>query len=325
MHILITGGAGFIGSHLADLHMARGDHVHVVDNLSTGRLDNLHNWLDQPGFRFDEADILTWAGLDKATTWADRIYHLAAVVGVFRVLEDPVRVLATNVAGTERVLRFAAAGNWRPQIVIASSSEVYGPSSAAQLHEDATLYFNSAGKSRWSYAISKLVDETQGLAYARQSGIPVCIARLFNTVGPRQTGRYGMVVPRFVGQVLAGRPLTLYGDGSQTRSFCDVRDTAAMLDALAGLPGAVGEIVNVGNDREISIRNLADLVCERAQREVPRQLLSYTEAYGQQYEDIQRRRPSLDKLRSLTGFTHRWTLENTLDELIAQMRPTSEV
>lgn len=323
MHILVTGGAGFIGSHLVELHMARGDAVHVVDNLSTGRIENLSPWLGQAKFQFDEADILTWSGLEKASAWADRIYHMAAVVGVFKVLEDPIRVLATNIAGTERVLRFASAGRWKPQIIIASSSEVYGPTSAPLLEEEAMLYVNSGGKSRWNYAISKLTDEAQGLSYARQHGIPICIVRLFNTVGVRQTGRYGMVVPRFVEQVLAGGPLTIYGGGGQTRSFCNARDTAAMLDLLAGNPDAAGEIVNVGNDREISIEALADLVCERAQRQVAKQHLSYVEAYGQQYDDILRRRPSLEKLRRLTGFVHQWSLEDTLDELIARHQQTS--
>lgn len=320
MHVLVTGGAGFIGSHLVERHLAQGDSVHVVDNLSTGRIENIQPFLDNGHFCFDEADILTWSGLEKAATWADRIYHMAAVVGVFRVLEDPVRVLATNIAGTERLLRFASAGRWKPQIVIASSSEVYGPSDAELLREDAMLYVQSAGKSRWNYALSKLADEAQGLSYARQYGLPICVVRLFNTVGPRQTGRYGMVVPRFVGQALADEAITIYGDGTQTRSFCDVRDTAAALDALAGTAAAYGEIVNVGNDREVSINALADLVCERANKPAAKRYLSYVEAYGQQYDDIQRRKPCLEKLVRLTGFVHRWSLEATLDELIAQQQ-----
>lgn len=324
MHVLVTGGAGFIGSHLVDLHMARGDAVHVLDNLSTGNLANIDNYSGQPRFKFDEADILTWSGLEKAAAWADRIYHMAAVVGVFRVLEDPVKVLATNIAGTERLLRFASAGHWKPQIIIASSSEVYGPNGADWLLEDAMLYVNSGAKSRWNYAVSKLTDEAQGLSYARQYGMPICIVRLFNTIGVRQTGRYGMVVPRFIDQALSGGPITIYGDGSQTRSFCNVRDTAAALDVLAGTPAAAGEIVNVGNDRELSMSALADLVCERAKQQVEKKYLSYVEAYGQQYDDILRRRPSLVKLQRLTGFRHQWSLEETLDELIARHQPRSE-
>lgn len=318
MHVLITGGAGFIGSHLAEFHLAKGDAVHVVDDLSTGRLENVQPFIGNPHFHFDVADVLIWDGLDRAATWADRIYHMAAVVGVFRVLEDPIQVLATNMAGTERLLRLASAGNWQPQIVIASSSEVYGPTAAASLQEDATLYVTSGAKSRWNYSISKLANEAQGLSYARQMDIPVCIVRLFNTIGPRQTGRYGMVVPRFVSQALNGEPITIFGSGEQTRSFCDVRDTVAALDLLAGTKEAHEEIVNVGNDQEISINGLADLICERAGKDVPRRRLSYDEAYGQQYDDITHRRPSLEKLVRLTGFKHRWRLEDTLDDLIAR-------
>lgn len=320
MHVLVTGGAGFIGSHLAEHHLAKGDSVHVVDDLSTGRRENIEPFLDSTKFQFDEADILTWPGLEKATIWADRIYHMAAVVGVFRVLEDPIRVLATNIAGTERLLRYASAGHWKPQIIITSSSEVYGPTNEELLQEDAMLYVYSGAKSRWNYAISKLADENQGLSYARQHGMPICIVRLFNTVGPRQRGRYGMVVPRFVAQAMAGEAITIYGGGTQTRSFCDVRDTVVALDMLAGTPEASGEIVNVGNDREISINALADLVCERARSPVGRQHLSYSEAYGQQYDDILRRKPSLEKLIRLTGFKHRWTLEDTLDDIIVQQQ-----
>jgi UDP-glucose 4-epimerase len=324
MHVLVTGGAGFIGSHLAEHHLGKGDHVHVVDNLSTGSLENIAPYLGNPLFHFDAEDILTWDGLGKAATWADRIYHMAAVVGIFRVLEDPIRVLATNIAGTERLLRMASVGNWQPQIIIASSSEVYGPTDKSLLEEDAMLYVNSGAKSRWNYAISKLADEAQGLSYARQYNIPVCIVRLFNTVGPRQTGRYGMVVPRFVDQVMHNEPLTIFGGGEQTRSFCDVRDTVVALDLLAGSPEAKGEIVNVGSDREISINNLANLVCKRAKKDVPRQYLSYKEAYGQQYDDILRRRPSLAKLVRLTSFRHRWQLEDTLDDLIADYNKRQE-
>ncbi|MFZ2308874.1 MAG: NAD-dependent epimerase/dehydratase family protein [Rhodoferax sp.] len=318
MHVLVTGGAGFIGSHLAEYHLGKGDNVHVVDNLSTGCRANVAPFLEHARFHFTEADILTWEGLEQAAVWADRIYHMAAVVGVFRVLEDPIRVLATNIAGTERLLRMASAGHWKPQIIIASSAEVYGPSSATVLREDDMLFVHSGAKSRWNYAISKLADESLGLSYARQHGMPICIVRPFNTVGPRQTGRYGMVVPRFVGQAMEGQPITIFGGGEQTRSFCDVRDAVVAMDLLAGAPQAVGQIVNVGNDREITINGLADLVCERARMSAPRQHLSYVEAYGEQYDDITHRRPSLDKLYQLTHFRHQWTLEDTLDDLIAQ-------
>jgi len=317
MHVLVTGGAGFIGSHLAQYHLAKGDSVHVVDNLSTGCLANIAPFMESAKFHFTKADILTWRGLDKATVWADRIYHMAAVVGVFRVLEDPIHVLSTNIAGTERLLRHASSGNWKPQIIIASSAEVYGPTDAEFLREDAMLVVYSGAKSRWNYAITKLADESFGLSYARQFGMPICIVRPFNTVGPRQTGRYGMVVPRFIEQVLHDKPITIFGGGEQTRSFCDVRDAVVAMDLLAGTPAAYGEIVNVGNDHEISINALAYLVCQRAHKSVGREHLSYVEAYGEQYDDIVRRRPCLDKLVRLTGFKHQWSLEATLDDLIA--------
>ncbi len=320
MHVLVTGGAGFIGSNLVEHHLAKGDAVHVVDDLSTGRRENIAPYLGNPKFQFDHADIVTWDGMEKAAAWADRIYHMAAVVGVFRVLEDPISVLSTNIAGTDRLLRAASNGHWKPQIIITSSSEVYGPVSGPQLREDATLLVHSGARSRWNYAISKLADEAQGLSYARQRGMPICIVRLFNTVGPRQTGRYGMVIPRFVEQAVTGEPITIFGSGEQTRSFCDVRDTVVALDLLAGAPRAAGEIVNVGNDREISIRELADLVCQRAGVPPQHKHLSYVEAYGEEYDDILHRRPSLEKLMSMTEFQHRWTLEDTLDELIAEAR-----
>lgn len=321
MHVLITGGAGFIGSHLVEHHLRCGDSVHAIDNLTTGRVENIASFLGEHRFRFDEADILTWGDLEKATIWADRIYHMAAVVGVFKVLEDPIRVLSINIAATERLLRMAATGQWKPQIVIASSSEIYGPTGSDLLREDDVLYIHSGARSRWNYAISKLADEAFGLSYARQHDIPVCMARLFNTVGLRQTGRYGMVVPRFIEQALRDEPITIFGGGEQTRSFCDVRDTVAALALLASTPQASGEIVNVGNDREISINHLANLVCQRAgKNSVGRKHMSYAEAYGQQYDDILRRRPSLEKLRALTGFRHRWSLEDSLDEMIAHYR-----
>ncbi|MET4027153.1 UDP-glucose 4-epimerase [Marinobacter sp. MBR-99] len=321
MHVLVTGGAGFIGSHIAEYHLARGDKVHVVDNLSTGSRENINGFLGNARFHFDEADIVTWEGLDKAVAWADRIYHMAAVVGVYRVLREPVGTMATNIAGTERVLRAVESGGWSPQVVLASSSEVYGPHSEPRLSEDDSLIIQSGAPLRWNYAISKLADEGFGLAYAREHNIPVIIARFFNTVGPRQTGRYGMVVPRFVQRAVANEPITVFGDGEQSRSFCDVRDTVAILDRLASMPDLPnGEIVNVGSDREISINDLARLVIDVAQSQSPIDHIPYKEAYGAEFEDIRHRRPSLDKLRRLTGYEHEWTLESTLADLIRRAR-----
>lgn len=320
MHVLVTGGAGFIGSHLVEYHLAKGDQVHAVDDLSTGSIDNLQPFLDNPDLHFDRADILIWDGLSRAAAWADRIYHMAAVVGMYRVLEEPIEVLATNVAGTERLLRAIRAGGWKPQVLIASSSEVYGPRNGGELREDDDLILRSGAVTRWNYAISKLTDEALAVSYVRRYDIDITIVRLFNTVGPRQTGRYGMVVPRFVEQATRERPITVYGEGAQSRCFCDVRDTVVAFDRLCATPASKGEIVNVGFDREISILELAELVRQRAGSDSAIEKIPYLEAYGEGFEDILHRRPALDKLYRLTGFRHRFTLEDTLDELIAQER-----
>jgi len=320
MHVLITGGAGFIGSHLVDHHLARGDKVHVVDNLSTGSRDNLSAHLDRPDFRFSEADIVTWDGLSEAVGWADRIYHLAAVVGVFRVLERPISVMATNIAGCERLLRAVEHCGWRPQVLLASSSEVYGPRTDPCLREDMDLIIQSEAPPRWNYAISKLPDEAYALSYARTKGIPVTVVRLFNTVGPRQTGRYGMVVPRFVRQAVAGEPLTVFGDGEQSRAFTDVRDTVVMLDQLADQANTDGVIVNVGSGHELSINGLARRVIERSGSDSAIERLSYEVAYGQEYVDIPHRCPDLTRLHGLIEHRPQWTLDATLDDLIARVR-----
>lgn len=322
MHVLITGGAGFIGSHLVEYHLGKGDKVHAVDALTTGQIDNLAPFGSHPNFHFDQADILIWPELDKAVAWADRIYHMAAEVGVFRVLAEPIRVLATNIAATERLLRAVTAGKWKPQVFIASSSEVYGPAAAGLLSEDLDLVIRSGATSRWNYAVSKLADEALGLSYARKHGLHITVVRFFNTIGPRQSGRYGMVVPRFVAQAAAGEPLTVFGDGCQTRSFCDVRDTVAMLDALAEHAESGGEIFNVGNTREISILQLAELVRERAGSASPLVFVPYRQAYGEAFDDIPVRRPVIEKLQKLTGYRHRWTLEQTIDDLLAAKRAT---
>jgi UDP-glucose 4-epimerase len=320
MHVLITGGAGFIGSHLVDLHLAKGDQVHVVDDLSTGVRANLARHEDNPNFRFDEADVLTWDRLDRVVGWANRIYHLAAVVGVYRVIAEPTKVLATNIVGCERVLRAARDGGWNPQVVIASSSEVYGHNDEDILHEDQDLTVSTRAGTRWGYSVSKIADEALGLSYSQRFGIPAVISRFFNTVGPRQIGRYGMVVPRFVAQAVRDQPITVFGGGDQTRSFCDVRDTVVALDALADAARTETLTCNVGNDREISIRDLAHLVIERAGSKSGIEDVPLRMAYGEDFEDIRRRRPNLSRLRELTGFEHRFTLEQTIDDLIVAER-----
>jgi len=320
MHVLITGGAGFIGSHLADYHLARGDQVYAVDNLSTGSRSNVEPFRSNPNFRFAEADILHWGDLGRAVAWADRIYHMAAVVGVKKVLEDPVAVMATNMTGTEKVLRAIHTGGWNPQVIIASTSEVYGFNSKASFAESDDIVLPSGGRLRWTYAVTKLADEFLAFSYARKYGLHLVVVRLFNTIGPNQVGYYGMVVPRFVGHAVRDEPLTVYGDGEQTRSFCDVRDTVVALDRLAGCPEAWGEVVNVGNEQEISIRGLAELAIQRAQSASSMRFISYKEAYGEEFEDVTHRRPVLDKLRRLTGFAPEWRLGDTLDDLIERER-----
>lgn len=320
MHVLITGGAGFIGSHLAGYHLARGDHVYVVDNLSTGSLGNIDPLRSHPQFRFAQADILHWGDLGKAVAWADRIYHMAAVVGVKKVLEDPVAVISTNMTGTEKVLRAIHSGGWNPQVIIASTSEVYGFNAKSSFAETDAIVLPSAGRLRWTYAVTKLADEFLAFSYARKYGLHLVVVRLFNTIGPNQVGHYGMVVPRFVYHAAHNEPLTIFGGGEQTRSFCDVRDTVVALDRLAGCPAAWGEVVNVGNEQEISIRGLAELIVQRAESASTLRFISYLEAYGEEFEDVTHRRPVLDKLRALTGFAPQWALNDTLDDLIERER-----
>lgn len=317
MNILITGGAGFIGSNLAAYHLDKGDRVFVIDNMSTGSLDNISHLFSNTNFQFEEADVLLWSGLKDPVRWADRIYHLAAIVGVKKVLEDPRAVMAVNIAGTERVFRTVAEVKPTAQVIVASSSEVYGFNPKAQFSETDDVVFRSGGRLRWCYAVTKLADEYSAYAFMKKSGIRVVIARLFNTIGPHQVGRYGMVVPSFVAQAIQNRPISVYGGGRQTRSFCDVRDTVVALDLLASNPNANGEIFNVGNDREISIHSLAELVITRADSQSTIEHISYEDAYGIDFEDISHRRPDISKLKRFTGFSPKWSLEESLDTLIS--------
>jgi UDP-glucose 4-epimerase len=320
MRVLVTGGAGFIGSHIVEYQLSLGNQVYAVDNLSSGRESNITPFLKSPNFRFINEDIIVWKDIEKIVHWADCIYHIAAVVGVFKVLEEPERVLAVNIAGTERLLRAIRKSDWRPRVIIASSSEVYGPSNEPILKEDSNIIVEAAARNRWHYSVSKLADESFGLAYYRKCNIPVTLIRFFNTIGPRQMGRYGMVVPRFVEQAVNNEPICVFGDGTQTRSFCDVRDTVVLLDQLANNPKSIGEIVNVGNDREISIEGLAQTVKQVADSNSTIKKVPYEQAYGEEYVDIKCRRPDLTKLKSLTNHQFQWTLERTLSDLVEQTR-----
>ena len=243
MNVLITGGAGFIGSNLASFYLERGDSVYVVDNLSTGTIQNILSMLHNPAFRFAEADIMVWNDLNDAINWADRVYHMAAIVGVKKVLEDPRHVIEINIAGAEKIFRAVARVRPDTQIIVASSSEVYGFNTNTSYAETDDIVLRSGARLRWCYAVTKLADEYLAYSYMFKSGIKVVIARLFNTIGRHQTGKYGMVVPTFVRQAVQNLPITVYGDGTQTRSFCDVRDTVTALDLLASHPLANGEIV----------------------------------------------------------------------------------
>ncbi|MFQ5859548.1 MAG: NAD-dependent epimerase/dehydratase family protein, partial [Anaerolineae bacterium] len=255
MQALITGGAGFIGSHLAEALLERDYHVTVIDDLSTGQFDNIEHLRDHPRFRFAIDTITNDMVMDRLSSECDVIFHLAAAVGVELIIDSPVHTIETNILGTDAVLR--AAQRYRKKVLIASTSEIYGKNNHVPFREDDDRLLGPTTKARWSYATSKAVDEFLGLAYHKEKGLPVVIFRLFNTIGPRQRGRYGMVVPRFVQQALAGRPLTVYGDGRQTRCFCDVADVVRAIISLAEEPRAVGQVFNVGSTEEISILELA--------------------------------------------------------------------
>ncbi len=321
MHVLITGGAGFIGSNLALYHLKKGDKVHVVDNLSTGNLDNLKECFKHPDFFFDEVDIVIDQELDKKVNWADRIYHLAAVVGVFKVLEKPISVLSTNIAGCERVLRAVKRSEWKAKVIIASTSEVYGNREGNQeLHEEMELIVSPGMNSRWNYSISKLADEAFGISYAREHDLDITVIRFFNVIGPHQTGKYGMVVPRFVKQAVRNEKLTIFGDGTQVRSFTDVRDIVVYLDDIAQNPSSKGEIINIGSHQEISIRALAEKVRTLAGSSSELAYIPYEEAYGEEFEEIYHRKPNLDKLKRFSSHQIQWHLDDTIQDLIERTR-----
>ena len=320
MRIFISGGAGFIGSHLVEFHLNRGDSVVAVDDLSTGSEQNIAPFLKNSRFRFEKGDILTWGGMEEEIARADRIYHLAAVVGMLRVLKQPVEVTKVNVQGTERLLEYVSHAKHRPQFVIASSSSVYGYSHASELREGIELVFSPEQAGLTGYALSKLTNEIQAMSYRKEHGIAVTIPRLFNAVGPRQTGTYGFVLPRFIKQALSEIPLTVFGDGSQTRSFCDVRDTVVALDLLAGNPECWGQPVNVGSTREMSILNLANLVISRSGSRSPIEFVPFDKGYGEHFGHITHRRPVIEKLQQMTGFQPAWTLERTIDDLLERNR-----
>ncbi len=315
MKALVTGGAGFIGSHLTEALIARGHHVTVIDDLSTGRVENLAGLAGHPRVLTHWVSILEEERLQEFVDEADVVYHLAAAVGVRLILDRPVETIETNVLGTDRVLKAAAKG--QKKVVIASTSEVYGKNDCVPLKEDDDGVLGPTVKSRWSYACSKAIDEFLGLAYCQSKGVPVVIVRFFNTIGPRQTGQYGMVVPRFVRQALAGEPVTVYGDGQQSRSFTDVLDAVRATIELSLLPAAVGEVFNVGSGTEITIDDLARRVLALTGSASVIIHVPYEQAYASGFEDLRRRVPDLAKIQRFIGFAPQVPLDATLGKIIA--------
>ena len=318
-HALITGGAGFIGSHLAEAWLERGGEVTIIDDLSTGRFENIAHLTDHPRFRFVIDTISNAIVMDRLVSECDVIFHLAAAVGVKLIVRDPVRVIETNVLGSQAVLQTAA--RYRKKVLLVSTSEIYGKSTQVPFSEDDDRVLGTTTKARWSYSDSKAVEEFLGLAYYRQKDLPVMICRLFNTVGPRQTGQYGMVVPRFVRQALNGEPITVYGDGSQSRCFCNVSDVVRALVGLMESSKAVGEIFNVGSTHEITILDLArEILAQVEPGSDPDDriiFVPYAEAYQPGFEDMQRRVPDTRKIQETLGWQPEITLRETLQQVIA--------
>lgn len=321
MKSAITGGAGFIGGHLVEHLLAAGDEVSVLDNLSTGRIENLSNVMDHPKFTFTEGSILDREAVDGLVQGADRVFHLAAAVGVNLIVEHPLESLRTNIHGTEVVLD--AALDSGASLLLASTSEIYGKNASDSLDEEADRILGSALKSRWTYAAAKGIDEAFAHSYWREFGLRVAIVRLFNTVGPRQTGRYGMVVPRLIKQALAGEPLTVYGDGLQTRCFSFVADIVPAITRISAEPSAYGNAFNLGGSYEISILSLARRIVEMLDSPSEIVFVPYAEAYAEGYEDMRRRVPNNAKSLALVGFDPKTTLDEIILSVADDQRRSS--
>jgi UDP-glucose 4-epimerase len=314
VRILITGGAGFVGSHLADELLRRGHRIHVLDDLSTGAIDNVRHLKAHPGFEYTIESCGDAPVVAELVDSADVVYHLAAAVGVELIVESPVRTIENNVHTTEVVL--AAASKKKKPVFLASTSEVYGKSTALPFREDGDLLLGPTFKGRWSYACSKAIDEFLALAYWKERGLPTVIGRMFNTVGPRQTGRYGMVVPNFVRQAIAGQPVTVFGDGNQSRCFCHVQDVVQALAGLMERDDLYGEVFNIGSQSEITIRALASKVIDLVGSDAPVTYVPYEKAYEEGFEDMQRRVPDISKINSVLG----WEPTRTLDQIVLDVR-----
>jgi UDP-glucose 4-epimerase len=317
MKVLITGGAGFIGSHLAESLLERGDEVYVLDDLSTGSIDNIEHLKGAKGFRYTIDTVMNEPSTAELVDRVDVVVHLAAAVGVRLIVESPVHTIETNVHGTETVLKLA--NKKKKRVLLASTSEVYGKSVEFPFREDSDLVMGPTTKGRWSYACSKAIDEFLALAYYKEKKLPVTVVRLFNTVGPRQTGRYGMVIPNFVRQALAGAPITVHGDGSQRRCFTDVSDVVRALLGLIDNPGAIGEVFNVGSQQEISILELAKKVKAKTKSASEIVFVPYEKAYEEGFEDMPRRIPDTSKIEKLIGYRPTVSLERILERVIEHL------
>jgi len=319
---LITGGAGFIGSHLVDLLLERGDHVVVLDDLSTGRLDNLRDVRLHPGLEVHIGSVLDELKVDQLVHRCDVVVHLAAAVGVQLIVDEPLRSFTTNIRGSEIVI--GAAHRYRRKILVASTSEIYGKNGSEPLVEDADRILGATSVARWAYSTAKAVDEILALTYHRERDLESIVVRLFNTVGPRQSPGYGMVLPRLARQAIEGEPLSVFGDGLQSRCFCHVLDVVGALAAVMDDPEAIGNVFNVGSPHEISILDLASRVVERSGSASEIELIPYEEAYASGFEDMRRRVPDTAKIRGLTGWTPERSLDQIIDDAIADARGEAE-
>lgn len=322
-HVLVTGGAGFIGSHVVAHHLANGDQVWAMDNLHSGRLENIAPFRSNPNFLFDQGDLRNWPKLKEAVKWADRIFHMASYVGQKMVLKNPIDTLSNNINCCESLLSAMSAAESNARLLIASTSSVYCHNKVGadgMVRETDDLIVPSGKFLQECYPTSKLINEIMALAYVHEKGLHCVLARLFNTVGVNQSPAYGMVVPNFVEQALAQQPITVFGDGLQSRSFSDARDTARALNLLLENPESKGEIVNVGDDRECSINDLAQMVKQLTKSNSEIRHLTYQEAYGVDFVDVRRRRPDLQKLRRLTGFRPQYSIKETVEEVIGSIK-----
>ena len=318
MRILITGGAGFIGSHLAEALLEAGHEVLVLDDLSTGSIENIQHLKGRPRFHYTIDTVFNDPLVAELVDRADIVFHLAAAVGVRLIVQEPVHTIETNVHGTEVILRHAA--KKKKIVFIASTSEVYGKSTSVPFREDADLVMGATTRHRWAYACSKALDEFLALAYWKEKKLPIVIVRFFNTVGPRQTGQYGMVVPTFIRQALGGEPITVFGDGTQSRSFTYVGDVVGALIRLTAEPRAIGEVFNVGNTEEVTIRGLAERIKTLTDSRSPIVTIPYDQAYEAGFEDMPRRVPDLTKIRNLIGYEPRVNLDEIITRVVAHVR-----